>query len=248
MAAKVAKAAGRAAGRSAGDAERGAADPGRQTRPEPAVADPGRVWGGMTPTEREGRRREQFLAAGLEVFGSQGWAGTTVLDVCRAARLSQRYFYEQFSGREALFLAVVDRAGEEIQAVVREAANAPGETARERAAGVLTALAAQFAADPRMVRVTLVESLATPDFRARRAALLETFSALAARLMAGLVPDAAQLDERSLRLSATIVTGGIAEALIASATDRAPAPADELVAHLTALYSAAAELAIGERG
>lgn len=211
-------------------------------------ADPGRVWGGMTPSERERRRRELLLAAGLEVFGSQGWAGTTVLDVCRAAKLSQRYFYEQFSGREALFLAVVDRAGEEIEAVVRAAANAPGQSARERAAGVLAALAEQFAADPRTVRVTLVESLATPVFRARRAALLETFSALAARLMAGLLPEEARPDERSLRLSAAIVTGGIAETLIASATGRAPARADELVAHLTALYAAAAELAVDGRG
>lgn len=211
----------------------------------PESAEAGRVWGGMTPSERERRRREQFLAAGLEVFGSRGWAGTTVLDVCRAARLSQRYFYEQFSGREALFLAVVDRAGEEIAAVVRTAANAPGRSARERAAGVLAALAEQFAADPRTVRVTLVESLAAPAFRERRAALLETFSALAARLMAGLVPDTAQVDERRLRLGATIVTGGIAEALIASATGRAPADTQELVDHLTALYAAAAELATG---
>ncbi len=74
MAAKVARIAGSAAGASAGDAERGAADPGR-------------VWGGMTPAEREERRREQFLEAGLEVFGTRGWAGTTVRDVCRAARL-----------------------------------------------------------------------------------------------------------------------------------------------------------------
>jgi AcrR family transcriptional regulator len=211
-------------------------------------ADPGRVWGGMTPSERELRRREQFLAAGLEVFGERGWAGTTVLDVCRAAKLSQRYFYEQFSGREALFLAVVDRAGEQVVAVVREAANAPDRTPQERAAGVLTALAEQFAADPRTVRVTLVESLATPVFRERRAALMETFSALAARLMAGLSPDPSQVDEESLRLSATIVSGGIAEVLIATATGRAPATAPELVDHLTALYSAAAAMATGGRG
>jgi AcrR family transcriptional regulator len=208
-------------------------------------AEPGRVWGGMTPTEREQRRREQFLAAGLEVFGERGWAASTVLDVCRAARLSQRYFYEQFASREALFLAVVDRAAEQIEAVVEAAAVAPGRTPQERAEGVLRALAEHFTADPRTVRVTLVESLATPQFRTRRAALVETFSTLAARLMVGLSPDPATVDRRSLQLSALVISGGVAEALIASATGRAPAPAAELVAHLTALYTAAAAMAAG---
>ncbi len=90
--------------------------------------------------------------------------------------------------------------------------------------------------------MTLVESLATPAFRARRAALVEGFSALAARLMVGLSPDPRRVDERSLQLSALIVSGGIAEALIASATGPMPASAEELVDHLTALYSAAAAL------
>jgi AcrR family transcriptional regulator len=211
-------------------------------------AEPGRVWGGMTPTEREQRRREQFLAAGLQLFGDRGWTGTTVLDVCRTARLSQRYFYEQFASREALFLAVVDREQAAVEAVVRAAAVAPDRSPQERAAGVLRALAEHFAADPRTVRVTLVESLATPAFRARRAALLETFSALAARLMAGLAPDPARVDERSLQLSAMVVSGGIAEALIASATGRASASAAELVEHLTALYTAAAAMASAPAG
>ncbi|MDW5594919.1 TetR/AcrR family transcriptional regulator [Conexibacter stalactiti] len=205
--------------------------------------DSGRVWGGMTPTEREQRRREQFLAAGLEVFGERGWAASTVLDVCREARLSQRYFYEQFASREALFLAVVDRAAEQIEAVVRAAAVAPGRSPQERAAGVLTALAEHFTADPRTVRVTLVESLATPQFRARRARLVEAFGALAARLMVGLSADPSTVDRRSLELSALVISGGIAEALIASATGRAPASAAELVGHLTALYTAAAAMA-----
>ncbi len=205
--------------------------------------DPGRVWGGMTSSERELRRREQFLAAGLELFAARGWTATTVTDVCRAARLSQRYFYEQFPSREELFLAIVDREARADRGGRAGGRRRPGRSPRERAHGVLTALAEHFAADPRTVRVTLVESLATPAFRARRAALVEGFSALAARLMVGLAPDPRRVDERSLQLSALIVSGGIAEALIASATGPTPVPAAELVDHLTALYSAAAALA-----
>ncbi|MBI5104391.1 MAG: helix-turn-helix transcriptional regulator, partial [Solirubrobacterales bacterium] len=74
----------------------------------------GRVYGGMTPAERRARRRAQLLEAGLEVFARRGWARATVADVCRAAGLSQRYFYEQFADREGLFLAITDRIAEEV--------------------------------------------------------------------------------------------------------------------------------------
>jgi AcrR family transcriptional regulator len=204
-------------------------------------AETGRVWGGMTTTEREERRREQLLDAGLEVFGVRGWYGTTVLDLCRTAKLSQRYFYDHFASREALFLAVVDRVAERVEALVRVASTAEGQTPAQRTEGVLTALAEYFTADPRIVRVALVESFATEALRGRRAALIASFSALAARLMATL-KGGAKADPRSLELSALILSGGIAEALVASASGRTPADAPELVAHLTRLYTAAARL------
>jgi AcrR family transcriptional regulator len=204
-------------------------------------ADTGRVWGGMTTAEREERRREQLLEAGLEVFGVRGWYGTTVLDLCRTAKLSQRYFYDHFADREALFLAVVDGVAERVEALVRVASTAEGQTPAQRTEGVLTALAEYFTADPRIVRVALVESFATESLRARRSALIASFSALAAGLMATL-EEGAGADPRSLELSALILSGGIAEALVASASGRAPADAPELVAHLTRLYTAAARL------
>ena len=204
------------------------------------VTQTGRVWGGMTNAEREERRREQLLEAGLEVFGVRGWHGSTVLDLCRAARLSQRYFYDHFASREELFLAVVDRVAEQVEEVVRAASTARGQTPQARVEGVLTALADLFTADPRTVRVALVESFATEALRARRAALIAAFGALGARLMATL--DGASGDDRRLQLSALILAGGIAEALVASASGADPADPRELVAHLTRLYTAAARL------
>ncbi|MFA9271396.1 MAG: TetR/AcrR family transcriptional regulator, partial [Baekduiaceae bacterium] len=46
-----------------------------------------RVYGGLTAEQREDRRREQLLDAGLEIFAAKGWDGATVKDVCRAAGL-----------------------------------------------------------------------------------------------------------------------------------------------------------------
>lgn len=200
----------------------------------------GRVYGGLTPDERREKRRGQFMQAGLEVFAAKGWAASTVLDICQAARLSQRYFYELHASREALFLAVLERIASEVEAAVRAAATVPDQSPRQRARGVLLAVFGYFRRDPRTVRVALIESFATADFREHRAELLASFSTLAAQLMRALNPDRAQSDGRALELSATILSGGIAELLASSVTTGTPEQDEQLIDHLTALYSAAA--------
>ncbi|SOE02447.1 TetR/AcrR family transcriptional regulator [Blastococcus haudaquaticus] len=200
-----------------------------------------RVYGGMSAEERSRRRREQFLAAGLEVFAARGWSTTTVGDVCREAALSPRYFYELFGSREDLFRAVTTRIGDEVRATVRAAVAAPDLDPQERARGVLAALAEYFTADPRTVRVVLMESLATEEFRRERRELLEGFGSLTARLMRSLRTDGR--DDRSLETSAAVLTGGLVELLIAGAEERmTPASLDRLLDRLTALYTAAARL------
>jgi AcrR family transcriptional regulator len=202
-----------------------------------------RVYGGLSPAERVARRREQFLDAAVEVF-----AGSTVADVCRAAKLSPRFFYDEFPSRELLFLATTDRIAGQVEQVVHGAV-AGGAGARD----VLAALAGYFTADPRTVRVALMESLATPEFRAQRRLLLASFIELAARLMRPLRGAAAR-ERRTDLLSAGLLVGGVVEVLIAAATAAESDANDlgaivqtrrgaaELVDHLTALFTAAAAL------
>lgn len=206
------------------------------------MATSARVYGGLTAEEREGRRREQLLGAGLEVFAARGWDGATVRDVCRTAGLSQRYFYDHFASKQELFLAVCAGIADDTEALVDAAARAPGREPLERVAGVLAALADYFAADPRRVRVALVESMATPELRVFRAGLLATASDRAAGLMRSLHPDPAHADLRGIALSARVLTGGIAELLVGAASTGTPPARGELVSHLTRLYTAAATL------
>ena len=200
-----------------------------------------RVYAGMSAEQRSTRRSEQFLAAGLEVFAERGWAARTVAVVCRAATLSPRYFYELFGSREDLFRAVTTRIGDEVRATVRAAVATPDLDPQDRARGVLAALAEYFTADPRTVRVALMESLATEEFRRERRELLEGFGSLAARLMRSL--RTGEPDDRSLETSAVVLTGGLVELLIAGAADPVtPGSLDRLLDRLTALYTAAAQL------
>lgn len=202
-----------------------------------------RVYAGRTSAERVERRREQFLAAGLEVFAVRGWAGGTVSDVCRFAGLSPRYFYELFGTREDLFIAVTARIMDETEAVVRGAVAASGPGADERARAVLTALADHFAADPRRVRVALVESLATDRFRRHRHDLLTRMSDLASRLMRALRTEPLDRDaQEALQVSAALLTGGLVELLMARATGLQTAPGEpvDLAGHLATVYAAVA--------
>jgi AcrR family transcriptional regulator len=197
-----------------------------------------RVYAGLSAEERTVRRREQFLEAGLAVFAERGWATSTVADVCRAAALSPRYFYELFGGREDLFLAVTERIAEQAEGIVRSAVVAEAADPQARARAVLGALAEYFTADPRTVRVALMESLATGQFRSHRRRLLASFSALAARLMRSLWAEASAAP--ALEIRATVLTGGLVELLVAAASTGAPVPLDDLLDELTALYAAAA--------
>ncbi|MGI8558537.1 MAG: TetR/AcrR family transcriptional regulator [Solirubrobacteraceae bacterium] len=197
----------------------------------------GRVWGGMSASEREERRRVQFLDAGLETFACRGWDSATVQQICRQAGLSQRYFYELFSGREGLFLSVCAAIAERLEGDVRAVVATSELPPEERARNVLTAVIAFFSDDPRQVRVALVESFATPNLRAYRAELLTRFSDFAARLMTSLDPHS---DRAALNLSSAVLAGGIAETLIAASIAGTELDQPALVEHLTSLYIAAA--------
>lgn len=67
-----------------------------------------RSWRGKPPRERQETRRRQLLEAGLEVFGTEGFRAATVGRICGEAGLTNRYFYEHFTDREAALRAVYD--------------------------------------------------------------------------------------------------------------------------------------------
>lgn len=77
--------------------------------PPPDKPAKGRNYSGLSQEQRKAIRREQFLDAGTELFGTIGFRATTVRAVCKEARLTDRYFYESFGSLEALVMAVYER-------------------------------------------------------------------------------------------------------------------------------------------
>jgi len=79
---------------------------------------PGRRYAGENPAERTARRRQQFMDAGLAIFGTTGYRSATVRMLCKRAELTDRYFYESFDSTEDLLIAVYQQQFDALQEAV----------------------------------------------------------------------------------------------------------------------------------
>jgi TetR/AcrR family transcriptional repressor of mexJK operon len=73
---------------------------------------------------RTARKRRAILDAATEIFLRNGYLGTNMDEISAQAAVSKQTVYKQFAGKEALFLAIVDRmtrdAGDEVQRDIRD--------------------------------------------------------------------------------------------------------------------------------
>jgi AcrR family transcriptional regulator len=113
-------------------------------------------WTGRSLDARRAERREMLIAAGVRLYGSQGFHGTGVRAICREAGLTERYFYESFANGEELLLAAFN---EVIQALLIQIVEAdePAKAAEHRVRRMLGAYYAALRAHPAAARVFLVE-------------------------------------------------------------------------------------------
>jgi AcrR family transcriptional regulator len=80
-----------------------------------------RAYGGESRVVRVGRRRQAFLDAALEMFGTVGYRKATVKTVCKQANLADRYFYESFDSLEDLLVAAYEEQVRHIRACMLDA-------------------------------------------------------------------------------------------------------------------------------
>jgi len=65
-------------------------------------------WSGVPLESRHALRRDNLVAAGVQLLGGKDGPALTVRAVCREAGLTERYFYESFSDRDEFVRAVYD--------------------------------------------------------------------------------------------------------------------------------------------
>jgi AcrR family transcriptional regulator len=195
-----------------------------------------RPYAGVSAEERRERRRVQFVAAGVHLFGTKGYPATTIREICRRARLTERYFYESFPDREALLLAAYEFVVEQTTAAVAAAlADAPADPEQRARAG-LGAFVSSLAADRRWARVQLLEVVGVSTaLEHRRRETMHAFADVIAANAAELVPEA----ERSALdtvLTTRALVGATHELLLDWTLGHLDATPDRLIDHCVGLY------------
>jgi AcrR family transcriptional regulator len=129
---------------------------------EPASGLSRRRYGGVSAEARQGQRRERLLDAALEVFGIEGYARATMRLVCAKARLTERYFYEQFTGLDDVFQILHQQLSEGlIESVAQAYALHLSHAADDRLRACLRAFFQYIQDDPRRARILLMDAVFT---------------------------------------------------------------------------------------
>lgn len=123
-------------------------------------------------------RHERILDAALSVFSRRGYREAAVDDIAAAAGTSKGGVYFHFPGKQAIFLALLDRsAGLLMDRIVERLAAEDDPIAKVDAA--LHVLLHAFAEHRLLARLFLVEALgAGPEFHAKMSEIHAAFTAL----------------------------------------------------------------------
>lgn len=158
---------------------------------------------GLTRSYVLSNQRDRIVGSVIEVVSETGYAGLTVRGVVERAGVSRRTFYEHFSNKQDVFLAVYDVVVERLAGDVR-LAYASGRTYPQQVAFGLETFLGRLAHYPALAHVCIVEVLAAgPDALARRARALQTFC--------DLIRPAPEAARRIPPLAVEVAVGGIYE-------------------------------------
>ena len=110
----------------------------------------------------------------MKQFAHSGYAGTSVAEIVRVARVAKPSLYYYFHNKAGLYQALVDHALDERFRLVQEAA-ARGKDLREKLTNILAALFAFQTRNRELIRLTFATVFASPgevpentDYMARR--------------------------------------------------------------------------------
>lgn len=215
------------------------AEPSAQTSP----ARQPRRYRGLSVAERHAQRRERLLDAGLELFGTQGYAGSSIRAVSAAASLNSRYFYESFSSREDLLYHVYQRAVADVAAAVVDA-TAQADTVEGQARAGLEASWLVLTEDRRKARVIVLEVVGVSERLERvRRENRHAFADILVHNAMSLAGDDVQLRMDPV-LTARSLMGAAMEVLVDWIHGDVHASREEIVEHLTHMYTAVAEASV----
>jgi AcrR family transcriptional regulator len=187
-----------------------------------------------------GHKRRRIMDAIAELTAEQGYDATKIGDIVRRAGVARKTLYDNFEGKEEVFLTTFDAAVEETVRRIEEACGKVEGGWDERLEAGLRAFLGYVAEEPALARMCMIEALsATPAANRRYEDAVRRF-----------VEMTAQTAPRDDRLPETIeetLVGGVAwivyQKIRRRETDKALDLLPELTDFMVAPYLGAAEAA-----
>jgi len=201
------------------------------------MTETGRVYAGRSETQRRDERRERLLSSGLALFGTEGYATTTIERLCAHASVATRSFYEEYPSREALLRAVYERVVSGANEAVRRAVTGASQDLPGRISAGVAAYVRHLTDDPRRAQVAHREVRRVGVLEVDRQAAIMAFAGFIAREARLQAPDG---DPQQGRVLALALAGAASEVLVAWVGAGEPRPpTGPVVEGLTRLYLAA---------
>lgn len=111
-----------------------------------------------------GHKRRRMMEAIGELTAEQGYEATKIADIVRRAAVARKTLYDNFDGKEDLFLSAIDSTMTEMRVVVEEACAHDGADPESGIVAGLEALLDFIAEHPAATRMCMVEAIsATPS-------------------------------------------------------------------------------------
>ncbi|MGH3726543.1 MAG: TetR/AcrR family transcriptional regulator [Mycobacterium sp.] len=164
-----------------------------------------RRYGGKTREQRRDERRAALVLAGRELWRDHGLGAVTVRGVCARTRLTDRYFYEQFSAIHNLVLQIVGDVFAELFRAMAEAGQVAPDNPRAQLTAGLTAYLEHSVADRAVLRILTSDLAGFQGLAAKRRDLQHR---IAHAILLTIAPDAGEVHAAKLA-AAVFCVGGV---------------------------------------
>lgn len=195
------------------------------------------MYGGLSEAQRRAERRERLVVAGLELFGTEGWSGTTIERLCAEASVATRSFYEEFTGRDPLLREVYERVVAGSLARMLDALSSAPDAMEARVQVAVSAYVRHVTDDPRRAQVLHREVRLAGVAGRDRQASVERVADVLERALHVRLPDDDPGRHETLALALLGMVNEVLESWISSPTPRPPV--GPVIAELSRLTVAA---------
>ena len=192
---------------------------------------------GLDSEQRQQERRRLVLAAALELFGTQGYAKSSIELLCQTAGVGTNSFYDLFSSKEDVLVALYDDLTTDLQKAVA-AAYLEHRDHDDPIRPLVSAFVHGAVDDPRVAQVAFIEAAGvSPTVETHRRDTRNAFVAgleAIGRELRGAATGTTGDDDRhrtgpSTRRNAVAVVGAIIEMTVDWLHDPDPDPLEHLI-------------------